>query len=103
MIAKSGSAYPDAVEWALPHLRPIEGHALFWLDQTHPRDEKQRDDLIGQFPKPTLQLLSKLVSSSTLPAWEKPTLKKILERLSQSWREGAAEPEFQVLFNIATH
>ena len=94
LLLATGTAYPEAVSWALNHLKPIEHHGLNVLKQS---------DLPKKYPRETLELLKRLISKDTLPGWEKGTLQKILDTLKENAPGLASNPDFQKLYQIATH
>ena len=93
MLVECGDAFPDAVTWSLPYLKPIEGYGLHDLKES---------DHIGRHREVTLQILEKVVGDDGLQPWHRYTLREILDALKDSEPELVAKPRFQRLYKIAT-
>jgi hypothetical protein len=93
LIVECGSAFPDAVAWSLPHLRPIEGHGLYRLET---------GDHVARHPHAVLSLLKGVVREDILPSYDRNTLRRILDSLREAAPPLDADPDFQALYRIAT-
>ena len=93
ILCECGDAFPLAVDWSLPYLKPVTGSGLYLLKET---------DYIYQHSESTLRLLDKLISSNSLTPQAKHTLKSILDKLKEINSKLVAEPVFQKLYNSAT-
>ena len=93
MLSECGDAFPDAAEWSLPYLRPLDGHDLYCLSQNEHAE---------QHPDWMLQVLVKVAVADILPVHERHILHGILETLRATKPELAADSRFRDLFRIAT-
>ena len=91
MLAECGDAYPEAAEWALDHLQPIQGN-LFRL-----RESGQAT----RFPGPTLEILCKVIGPDGLALQYRYTLREILDEVKDARREVEGDPRFQRLYRNA--
>ena len=91
MLAKCGDAFPQAVAWALEHLRPIEG-GLFRL---------QRSGQAGLHPVSTLELLARSVGPNGFPPQHRYTLREMLDEMREAMPEVEHDLRFQRLRRIA--
>ena len=92
MLVECGSAFPDAVSWSLPCLKPIE-RGLY---------ELKRSEHVEQYSDETLSLLDKVVKKGIFENWEKGCLREILKSLKDSAPELSEKPEYYSLYQIAT-
>lgn len=90
---QSGSAFPDAVDLLTPYLKPVAERILWHIED---------DGLAAKWPDKTFALLAKIVSRETLKPWERPTLRKILDKLQEVSPTTRSKSEFQTLYKIAT-
>lgn len=93
MLTECGDAFPDAAEWSLPYLRPIEGHDLYCLSQNGHAE---------QHPDYMLQVLCRVAEADILPGHQRRILRKILDTMQATEPALAADSRFQGLYRIAT-
>ena len=93
ILCECGDAFPHAVDWSLPYLKPVTGNGLYLLKET---------DYIYQHSESTLQLLDKVISSNGLMPQARHTLKSILDKLKEVNPGLVADTVFQKLYKIAT-
>ena len=93
MLAECGDAFPDAAEWSLPYLQPLEGHDLYHLGQNG--HAKQHPDWM-------LQVLDRVAVADILPVHQRPILRTILDTMKVAKPDLTADRPFQRLFQIAT-
>ena len=91
LLAECGDAFPDATEWALEYLQPFDGH-LFRLREsgratTHPR--------------PTLEILSRVVGPDGIAPQYRYTLHEILEEMREADEAMQGIVRFQRLYRQA--
>ncbi len=96
MLAECGDAFPQAAEWWLTYLRPVEGsggvgQSFFVLN---------RNGCAKQHPEPLLKVLNKVID--VLPDYNKPGLKKLLDAMCAGNCEISRDLRFQKLYGIAT-
>ena len=94
LLLESGSAFPDAVIWSLPYLKPIETHTLYGL---------KKSDHIAKYPTTVFELLKQIVRDGSLPMGEKYILRETLDSLRQADPQIGTDLEFHKLYQIATH
>ena len=90
MLVEAGDAFPDAVDWAVPHLCPIEGPGLYRLDL-----------IADQYPNQVFRLVKAVVADDILPANERYVLRGLLDRLKATRPALAQDPAFQKLYRFA--
>lgn len=73
LLAECGDAYPDATDWALDYLQPIDAH-LFRL-----RESEQATS----HPGPTLEILSKVIGPGGIAPQYRHTVRKILDEMGE--------------------
>ena len=93
MLTECGDAFPDAAEWSLPCLLPIEGHDLYCLSQNGHAE---------RHPDCMLQVLCRVVDADILPVHQRRILRTILETMEATKPNLAADSRFRDLFQIAT-
>ncbi len=93
MLAECGDGFPDAVEWCLPYLGPLEGHGLYCLGQ---------NGHVEQHPSWVLRVLDRVAVADTLPVHQRPVLHRVLDSLTQARPDLKADLTFQRLYQIAT-
>ena len=93
MLAECGNAFPEAAEWSLPYLRPLEGHDLYCLSKNGHAE---------QHPDCMLQVLSRVAIEDILPVHQRSILRTILDAMRTAKPDLTADPRFQGLFQIAT-
>ena len=92
LIADSGGAFPDAVEWSFDFLRPLKENFLHTFTMNdHPE----------RFPDEMLDLLGKVVDKTNLPSHEYYSLRIILDALIKQNPEMAKDIRFQNLYKLA--
>ena len=93
MLSECGDGFPDAAQWSLPYLRPLEGHGLYCLGE---------NGHVEQHPTSVLHLLDRVAVANTLPVHQRPVLRGILDSLTQARPGLKADLTFQRLYQIAT-
>ena len=92
MLVETGDAISDATEWALPYLRPLDGHGLHRLGQ---------EDLPERYPDQVLRLLGTVAADGVLPTHQKYALGQLLDRLKAARPELSKDTCFQQLYRLA--
>ncbi len=93
MLVECGAAFPEAVDWAMEYLRPIEGRGLYLL---------RKSSHAAQYPDSMLQVLQRVVDGNVLQAYERSFLREILDAIAAADTEIAGAPLFRRLYGIAT-
>ena len=94
LIVETGSAFPAASDWAITVLTPAQRHHLYSIE---------RGTLPDDYPEEVLALLSKVIDPAHFDAWEKPALRKILDRIRVANPALAANRVYQQLYALATN
>ena len=84
MLSESGDAFPQAAEWALEHLKPIE-QGLYRL---------QRSGHAQAHPNETFRLLQKVVAPGVTADYNRDSVRGMLEKIAAAQPELQAKPEF---------
>ena len=93
ILAECGDAFPQAAEWSLEYLRPLEGRGLYRLGENgHP----------AQHPDSMLRVLDRVVNADVLPGHQRYSLHEILDALVAANGEMVSDLRFQRLYRIAT-
>ena len=92
MLVECGNAFPDAAEWSLEFLRPLDAHGLYRLG---------RNGHARQHPDYMLRVLDRVVDADVLPIHQRHTLGQILDVLRDANAEVAADVKFRRLYQIA--
>ena len=92
LLVECGDAFPDAVAWSLPYLRPLVGHGLFGLGG---------NQHVGQHPESMLELLDTVIVEEDLPVHQKSPLLKILNQLGAAKPALKEDSRFQRLYRLA--
>ena len=93
MLVESGDAFPEAAEWAIEYLRPIEGSGLYLLNESAHAT---------QYPDSMLHVLEGVVDGGILQGYERSFLKEILDAMAAANAEMVGDPLFLRLYGIAT-
>ena len=93
MLAECGDAFPEAAEWSLEYLQPLEERGLYRLN---------KDGLAAQHPSSMLRVLDRVVDADVLPGHQRHSLQEILDALVAANAEMGGDPRFQRLYMIAT-
>lgn len=93
VLLGTGTAFPDAVQWASRYLRPVQQRGLFELKES---------SIPRTYPAETLQLLTCIVEDGVLPVWERSFLREILEAVREVRAGMAANGEWIALYHLAT-
>ena len=88
LLAECGDAFPEATEWALEYLEPIDGN-LFRL-----RESGQATS----HPGPTLEILSRVIGPDGLSPQYRYTLREILDEMRDADDEMQGNVRFQGLY-----
>ena len=91
LLAECGDAFPEATEWALEYLEPIDGN-LFRL-----RESGQATS----HPGPTLEILSRVIGPDGLSPQYRFTLREILDEMRDADDEMQGNVRFQRLYRQA--
>lgn len=94
MLLETGTAFPEAVTWAINFIGPTNHQSLYVLD---------RSGITQQYPQDVLKLLRRLIPNSEIPGWDKATLKKILDAIQAKRGRLSSRADFRSLYHIATH
>lgn len=92
ILMETGEAFPDAVNWALPHLMPISDHVYYRL---------AKSDYPADYPDHTLNLLDRIVPGDGAIQWEKSYLKQALDAIKAAKPQLGNNPVFLRLYKIA--
>lgn len=87
LIAESGDAFPDAVDWALTYLQPMDGDLFRLRESGH----------AGMHPEATLRLLAAVVPPDGLPLQHRHTLGEVLTQMREAMAGLDADQRFQAL------
>ena len=93
LLVECGDAFPDAVAWSLPYLRPLDGHGLYRLG---------RNEHVTQHPDSMLDLLDRVTVEDVLPDHQRYSLHEVLNELRVARPALRADDRFQRLFQLAT-
>ncbi len=92
MLAECGDGFPQAAEWSLTCLRPVEGQSLHDLN---------RSDGAKQHPESMLQVLDKAIDADIVSDYNKSVLGELLDALRAGNGGIAGNRRFQELQRIA--
>ena len=93
MILQTGEAFPDAVDWTLPHLKPIGGRVYYAI--------KKSEHQISHTDH-ALKLLDRIVPPDGAIQWEKSYLKQTLDAIKAAKPQLGNNPVFLRLYRTAT-
>ena len=93
MLSECGDSFPDAAEWSLPYLRPLEGYDLYCLS---------KDGHAEQHPDWMLQVLDRVAVADIPSVHQRHILRTILDTMKVAKPDLTADRPFQRLFQIAT-
>ena len=93
LLVECGDAFPDAVVWSLPHLRPLNEHGLHRLG---------RSEHVGRHPDSMLAVLDRVTVEDVLPDYQKYSLHETLNGLRDAKPALRADGKFQRLYRVAT-
>ena len=93
MMVECGDAFPDAVQWSMAYLRPLDGYGLYRLGD---------NECAKLHPQWLLRVLERVIVEDVLPFHQRHTLRKILDELQSTEAGMAADVRFQALYRIAT-
>lgn len=92
MLSESGDAFPQAAEWALEHLKPIE-RGLYRLQQSgHAKSH----------PSETFRLLQKVIAAGVTADHNRYSVREMLKEIGETQPELQASPEFRRLHQWAS-
>ena len=92
MLVECGEAFPEAAEWSLDYLRPLEGRGLYRLRQNG-HAERHTNWMV--------RILERVVAAGILPVHQRHVLHEILDALAAANAGLATEARFQRLYQIA--
>ncbi len=92
LLSESGTAFPEAAEWAADYLKPTNGRDLYLLD---------RNGLAALYPCPMLHVLDLVVDENILQGWAKSALTKVLDAIAVADERIREKPLFRRLYRIA--
>ena len=93
MLVESGDAFPEAAEWSMVYLQPIEGLSLYRLN---------KNDHAAQYPNSMLHVLDRVVDGGVLQGYERSFLKEVLNAMAEANADIVEAPLFRRLYGIAT-
>ena len=93
MLMECGDAFPDAVAWSLPYLRPVEGHGLLQVG---------RNVHVGRHPDAMIDVLDRVSVEDVLPAHQRHFLREALDELGAAKPALRGDARFQRLYRLAT-
>lgn len=93
LLLETGTAFPDASDWAITVLTPVYQHDLYSIEKTRLPDD---------YPEKTLVLLDKIINQAHFNSWEKPHLRAILDKIRGTRPMLAAVATYQRLYALAT-
>ncbi len=93
MLAECGDAFPQATEWSLAHLQPVEGEGLYFL---------HRNGCAKRYPTSVFKVLDKAIGAGSLKDNYRYILQELLDTLCTEDSELARNSRFQDLRRIAT-
>ena len=93
MLMECGDAFPDAVAWSLPYLRPVEGHGLLQVG---------RNVHVGRHPDAMIDVLDRVSVEDVLPAHQRYFLREALDELGAAKPALRGDARFQRLYRLAT-
>ena len=93
MLAECGDAFPQAAQWSLEYLRPLEGQGLYRLGDR---------GLAKQYPDSMLCVLDRVLDADALQYYDKFFLRETLNALVAENAKMASDFRFQKLYRIAT-
>jgi len=93
LMVECGDAFPDAAQWSLAYLRPLDGYGLHRLGV---------NECAQKHPEWLLRVLKQVVVEEILPVHQRQTLREILETLQSADAKMVADIRFQELYRIAT-
>lgn len=91
LLAECGDAFPDATDWALDYLQPVDAN-LFRL-----RESGQATS----HPGPTLEMLSRIIGPEGMAPQYRYTLREILDEIGEAHDGIQANVQFQRLYRQA--
>lgn len=93
MVMEAGEAFPEAVNWGEPYLKPIGDHVYFRLN---------RSNLPTEYPDASLQLLVRITPEDGYIQWEKPYFREALDAIKAAKPMLGNSPLFLRLYRLAT-
>ena len=93
MLVECGDAFPEAAEWSMEYLRPLEGRRLYRLD---------KNGHVAQYPDSMLRVLDGVVDANVLADHQKYSLLEILDKLVAANAEMTRNLRYLKLYRIAT-
>ena len=92
MVSESGDAFPQATEWALEHLKPIE-RGLYRL---------QRSQHAQSHPNETFRLLQKVIAPGVTADHNRRVVREMLEEIAAAQPGVQTDPEYRRLHQWAS-
>ncbi len=93
LLLKAGPAYPAAVAWVLPFLKPMGQHDLFRIEHSK---------IFATYPLQTFAVLKQVIPAEGIAQWEKGILKNILDGIAEKAPDIMSDPDFIRLYRVAT-
>ena len=91
LLAECGDAFPDATDWALDYLQPIDTN---WFRLRESGQATSR-------PGPTLEILSRVIDPEGIAPQYRYTLREILDEMGDADDEMQGNVRFQRLYRQA--
>ena len=92
MVSESGDAFPQATEWAVEHLKPIE-RGLYRL---------QRSGHAQSHPNETFRLLQKVIAPGVTADHNQHVVREMLEEIAAAQPDLQTNPEYRTLHQWAS-
>lgn len=91
LLAECGDAFPEATEWALEYLQPLDGNLVRLRESGQAR----------LYPSLTLEILNSVIGPDGIAPQYRQTLHEILGEVGDAGDQMQADPRFQRLFRVA--
>ena len=93
LLLECGDAFPEAVVWALPYLRPLEGRGLVGIG---------RNEQVKRHPEAMLDVLDRVSVENILPPHQRYSLRQALDAVVEAEPTVKGDARFQRLYRLAT-
>ena len=93
LVTEAGDAFPDAVDWSLPLLRPTAIHGLRRLAM---------GEVVTQHPRDVFRLVKQIVPDGGIKVHQQIVLGRLLDGLKVAQPALSKDADFQRLYQVAT-